>query len=126
MVSNAPSGNLNGQGWTFGAYTAAANETMVINAMCAPRQGGYVQQSHIVAQPPPPGNGGGVYAECVAGYFAIAGGVYLSKPDGSESPGTVLYSVPGGFSRWFASGNTNSASASGTKLVAVANCIPTS
>jgi hypothetical protein len=120
MVSNAPSTSYNGQGWTFGGATFIASDVLVIRTRCAPAQGTVVVASHITASKA----GGGVYAECGPSYFTISGGVYLSRPDGNEGTGNVLYSVWGGSDHWFAYGYSDDRSIPGTKLVALAVCVP--
>ncbi|GAA0957205.1 hypothetical protein [Virgisporangium aurantiacum] len=124
MVSNAPSGSENGRGWTFGAQTANAGDRFEIRTMCAPAQGGFVKQNHRV---PPRGESALVRVECPSGFFAIAGGPYLSKPDGTESPGeTFVSEQPDLLSLhvWDVGGTPDSQAVPGTKVVSVANCMP--
>src|SRR5205807_9345450 len=91
-VSNAPTAD--GNGWTFAGSAPSNAHKLVVIAQCAPKIGRdlLVQFGTL--------SGGDIsaansYADCPAGYTAIAGGYYLSNIDGSEAtPGLIYWSVP--------------------------------
>ena len=117
MVSNTVSAD--GTGWTFEADTSSANDAPVITTQCAPLRGSYVSQT---GTPAPNGQRVNLYGSCLPGYTALSGGVYLSKPNGSEEPSGFLdYSIPASGNRWYVDGF--SAGSAGDKLVALEQCI---
>jgi hypothetical protein len=119
MVSNSVTAD--GTGWTFAASTIAAKESAVITTQCAPLRDSYVSQT---GTPAPFFTTVNVYGPCRPGYTALSGGVYLSKPDGSEvGSGSVDYSVPASGNRWYTEGASYEDPAGGDKLVALAQCI---
>lgn len=119
MVSNSVSAD--GTGWTFAATTTAAKESLVVTTQCAPLRSSYVSQTGTPAPYFTPAN---VYGSCAPGYTALSGGVYLSKPDGSEvRSGLIDYSVPASGNRWYTDGTSYEDPAGGDKLVALVQCI---
>ncbi|MFC4114472.1 hypothetical protein [Nonomuraea zeae] len=83
LVSNTVSAD--GTGWTFKA-SSLTSERLVITTQCAPLPGSYVAQAHVVI-PGPEAIRREVYTDCKSGYSMLSGGVYLSKPDGTEQEG---------------------------------------
>jgi hypothetical protein len=117
MVSNTVTAD--GTGWTFAAYTPTATDRLVIRTRCAPLRSSFVTQTgvHNVTF------GNSVYGSCPAGWTALSGGVYLSKPDGSEEvTGFVTWSVPAGGNRWYVEGRSPGDYLD-NKLVALEQCI---
>jgi hypothetical protein len=114
MVSNTVSAD--GTGWTFAARTSSTTEQLVVTTQCAPLRGSHVTQTGVPLTP-----SGQVYGACELGFSMLSGGVYLSKPDGTEDNGNVIWSIPIADGRWFVSGNSDGVS--GAKLVALAQCI---
>jgi hypothetical protein len=119
--TNAPTAD--GNGWTFAGLAPSVAHKLVVVTQCAPRTGrdflvqfgNSARDSNTLT---------GSYADCPAGYTAIAGGFYISNSDGSVSDSaTPIWSVPTshaatGRSSWFAA----AASPAGTKVVALAQC----
>lgn len=123
MVNNGPSATFNGQGWTYGSSTFLAGDVMVIRTRCAPTaaHGNYIKQANVKL------TASATYAivDCGPGYFAISGGVYIAKADGSgrETYGTVTYSESLGGPLWYVAGFADSQTPATAKLVATAQCI---
>lgn len=119
MVSNTVSAD--GTGWTFAATTLAAKESLVITTQCAPLRGSYVSQTSAQLTYLQRAN---VYGTCPPGYTALSGGVYLSRPDGSEAVnGSVDYSEAVSGNRWYTSGISYQSPTEVDKLVALEQCI---
>ena len=102
------------------AATTTANESLVITTQCAPLRGSYVSQTSAQTTGFQRAN---VYGTCLPGYTALSGGVYMSKPDGSEASGSVDYSEAASGNRWYASGTSFASSTEVDKLVALEQCI---
>lgn len=118
MVSNTVTAD--GTGWTFAADTFSANDAPVITTQCAPLRGSYVSQTGTPA--PNDAQPVNTYGPCPPGYTALSGGVYLSKPNGSEEQNGVLdYSIPASGNRWYVQGM--SFGFGNDKLVALEQCI---
>lgn len=116
MTSNSVS--VDGTGWTFAAYTPSSNDAPVITTQCAPLRSSYVSPTGI---PAPVVQHVNTYAPCAPGYTALSGGVYLSRPDGTEEQnGFVESSTPASGNRWYVSGISFG---NGDKLVALTQCI---
>jgi hypothetical protein len=117
MVSNTVTAD--GTGWTYAATTSSANDAPVITTQCAPLRGSYVSQT---GTPDPYFQHVNTYGPCPPGYTALSGGVYLSKPNGSEDQNGYLdYSIPASGNRWYVRGI--SFGNPGSKLVALEQCI---
>jgi hypothetical protein len=120
-VTNAPSAD--GNGWTFAGVAPQGADTMEIHIECAPRTGHdtLVQFGNISTNA---NTAVSSYADCPSGYTAVAGGFYISNPNGSPAtPGSAVWTVPtshsAGISSWYASGYAPV----GTKMVALAQCL---
>jgi hypothetical protein len=100
----------------------SGTNTLTVITQCAPRTG-----HDFVVQFGPVSTGSdsvtSAYADCPAGWTAVAGGFYVSNPNGSEaSPAAVIWSVPASHnerSSWFASGFAPV----NTKVVTLAQCL---
>ena len=117
MFSNTVSAD--GTGWTVSG-SAGAGDLLILFTQCASLNG-YVATNSV---PLTPGGVGQVYATCAPGYTALSGGVYLSRSDGTEHPGNIMWSIPasvGGSSSWYVSAGSDGYP--DTKLVALAQCI---
>lgn len=118
--SNAPSAD--GNAWTFSGVMPPGANTLNVVAECAPRTG-----RDVIRQFGPASTSTNTltsaYADCPAGYTVVAGGFYVSNPDGSEAhPASVIWSVPtshNGVSAWYASGYAPV----NTKVVALSQCL---
>jgi hypothetical protein len=116
MTSNTVSAD--GTGWTFAADTFSPNDALVVTTQCAPLRGSYVSAT---ATPAPVVQHVNTYGPCMSGYTALSGGVYLSRPNGTEEVnGFVESSTPASGNRWYVSGISFG---SGDKLVALTQCI---
>jgi hypothetical protein len=119
-VSNTPSAN--GSAWTYSGIAPPKSTSLVTTTQCAPRVGldRIVQSGTVVTRA---NVGVGSYADCPPGYYAISGGFYLSKPDGTEAtPGNAVWTgatTHSGLKSWYASGNASV----GNKVVALAQCV---
>jgi hypothetical protein len=120
-VTNTPSAD--GNGWTFAGVAPPSANTMEIDVQCAPRTG----HDTLVQFGNTSTNVNTVvssYADCPSGYTAVAGGFYISNPNGSVgTPGNAIWTLPtshsAGISSWYASGYAPV----GTKMVALAQCL---
>ncbi|MBO3751769.1 hypothetical protein J5X84_37340 [Streptosporangiaceae bacterium NEAU-GS5] len=115
-VSNAPSAD--GTKWTFAGTMPSDTDTMMIITQCAPKTGKdfLVQFGNVSTSPT---TKVGSFVNCPSGYTAIAGGYYISNPDGSEArPGTIQVSKPL-LNGWAVSG----LAPANTKMVALAQCL---
>lgn len=119
MYSNTVTAD--GTGWTMKVFSGSLSEKLVITTQCAPLGDAQVEQTSIPL--PITAREEIVHVPCQPGYTMISGGVYLSKPDGTEQQGRILDSLPGA-EGWVASGNSHGLR--DTKLVALAQCfLPT-
>jgi hypothetical protein len=119
--SNAPSAD--GNAWTFSGVIPVGANTATVITQCAPRTG----RDWVVQFGPAstdPNSVTSAYVDCPSGYRAVAGGFYVSNPNGSEAfPAAVIWSVPAnhiaGINSWYASGYAPV----NTKVVALAQCL---
>jgi hypothetical protein len=116
MVSNTVSAD--GTGWTFAAQ-AGSNDAPVITTQCAPLRGSYVSTTPVAA---PATQHVNTFGSCLPGYTALSGGIYLSRPDGTEEQnGIVDYSIyTSGTNRWYVAG---ASFGNNDKLVTLEQCI---
>ena len=100
--------------------SASLSDHLLVTTQCAPfRGGGFVAANAA----PSDFTKGNVYASCPPNYTALSGGVYLSRPDGSEvRSGLVDYSIVASNNRWYASGTSYESRGANT-VVALAQCI---
>lgn len=122
-VANAPSAD--GTAWTFSGVApyGIGDDTLVTVTQCAPKAG---RDFLVQAGTPVQSANSSIssYADCPAGYTAMAGGFYISNPDGSEAtPGNVEWSVPAAHAPGISSWYVNGFAPVNTKMVALAQCI---
>lgn len=117
MVSNSP--GAAGNTWTAAASTTNSTDRLVITTQCAALSGSFLTSVSVPVNPN--SSGPGVYQDCPAGYTALTGGFYLSRPGGSEGTGIVTNSVwadrGSGITSWFTAGKSSAANNRITSLV---------